>query len=425
MYLSRKYIFVVVVFFISIIGLGEITFIESIDVGADLHGIDINTATNKIYVAQLGRNKVFVIDGSSNTVIDSVEEVGSWPRCVAANPSTNCIYVTNYTGRSVTAIDGTTDTILDTIDVQTQPTGIALNSFTNRIYVANFADDTVSVISGAASSTIDSIAVGNNPNALEVNPKTNRIYVANRDDGDVYVIDGTDNSIIDTIDFGLMTLPNAVDVDTLRNLIYVLNVGIADEIQVIDGETNSVIDTVELDYQPGDLCVNPSTNRVYVTLIAVDSVVVYDRTQDSIIDAIEVDAYPFYITANPQTDRIYVSCDNAGTVCVLEDKIVTGVDIPSDTQSSLNFNVSPNPFSGSIEIFLNIPVNAKDARFSIYNATGILVKSFSLAGGSSSPITLHWDGKDFNGKKCASGVYIGTLEATNNRPSQGKILLVN
>lgn len=106
MYLLQKYIFVVVVFFIAIIGLGEVTVIETIDVGNDFHGIDINTATNKIYVAQLGQNRVFVIDGGSNTVIDSIENVGSWPRCVAANSQTNRIYVTNYTGRSVSVIDG-------------------------------------------------------------------------------------------------------------------------------------------------------------------------------------------------------------------------------------------------------------------------------------------------------------------------------
>jgi flagellar hook assembly protein FlgD len=110
-------------------------------------------------------------------------------------------------------------------------------------------------------------------------------------------------------------------------------------------------------------------------------------------------------------------------VWVLQD-LTGGIEVYPSNPSSLNFSVSPNPCSGSTEFILNVPRGSGEVSFSIYNVAGTPVKSFSLGSVSSSTITLLWDGRGDKGEKCVSGVYIGVLKAGENKPSQGKILLV-
>ncbi len=198
----------------------------------------------------------------------------------------------------------------------------------------------------------------------------------------------------------------------------------SEDVVVFDGATNIGIDTIEAGNYPMAVGVNPQINRIYLTNFDDDSVSVIDVGAGSVVSTIGVGDGPRYISVNPKTNKIYVSCYYDGTVWVLED-LTGGIEISPHEPSPLNFTVSPNPFSGSTEFVLNVPNGAEEVSFSIYNVTGTLVKSFPIGSGSTSPITLSWDGEGDNGKKSASGVYIGVLKAGDNKPSQGKILLVN
>jgi YVTN family beta-propeller protein len=49
------------------------TVIATIDVGVNPIGVAVNPTTNRIYVANDGDNTVSVIDGTTNTVIDTID----------------------------------------------------------------------------------------------------------------------------------------------------------------------------------------------------------------------------------------------------------------------------------------------------------------------------------------------------------------
>jgi hypothetical protein len=99
---------------------------------------------------------VSVIDGSDNTVIDTIN-MGVNPNYsfafpgIAVNPATNTIYVT-YDEGSVSIIDGSDNNVIDTINLGVDPNyyfifpGIAVNPATNTIYVANSQGSSISVI---------------------------------------------------------------------------------------------------------------------------------------------------------------------------------------------------------------------------------------------------------------------------------------
>src|ERR1044072_360651 len=88
-----------------------------IDVGDHPYGIAVNSATNKIYVANQFSATVSVIDGASNNVIATIPLAGDL-RAVAVNPVTNRIYVPVYQRSNILyTIDGTADTVVSTLDL--------------------------------------------------------------------------------------------------------------------------------------------------------------------------------------------------------------------------------------------------------------------------------------------------------------------
>jgi YVTN family beta-propeller protein len=116
--------------------------------------------------------------------------IGFFPDQVAVDTTTNRIYVANAFDDDVSVINGSTDTVIDTILVGDQPVGIAANAAKNRIYVTNDLDGTVSVIDGSTNTVVAEVNVGTNPFGIDVNPLTDRIYVANRSDDTVSVVLG-------------------------------------------------------------------------------------------------------------------------------------------------------------------------------------------------------------------------------------------
>jgi YVTN family beta-propeller protein len=170
--------------------------IDTVDVGGSPIDVAVNPSTNRIYVGTITevqetfRSAVSVIDGTTNQVIDTFDlgsgVAGASDVAVAVNPSTNRIYViTNIIDSRgagvITVIDGTTNTVIATVnDPETDPTDVAVNPSTNRIYVTNVLDFGASagvyVIDGTTNEVIATIG-GFSAVGVAVNPNTNRIYV--------------------------------------------------------------------------------------------------------------------------------------------------------------------------------------------------------------------------------------------------------
>ena len=280
-----------------------------------LWGVDVNPATNRIYVATEAVDHLTVIDGATNTVLRTVPTGGgSWD--VAANPITNRIYVAG--GASAPVIDGANDTVIGAVSVSGW--GIAANPATNRIYVTDEWSDTVSVIDGATSTVVETLPVGAHPRGVAVNPMTNRIYVANGGSDNVTVIDGASNTVVDTV--SVSGAHWGVAANPTTNRIYVVD-SLNASLSVIDGATNTVVNTVAVGDGPRDVAVNPTANRVYVGNTDGSTLSVIDAGTDTVVATIPVELFPEGVAANPSTGRIYVTGYN-GTVTVIQDIGETG-----------------------------------------------------------------------------------------------------
>jgi YVTN family beta-propeller protein len=117
--------------------------------------VAVNPTTNTIYVANSQSNNVTVIDGATGSVTATVA-VGTSPSGLDVDSQTNFIYVANA-GTSqpsdpgnITVINGATHATYTLTDQNAKnPVAVAVNPTTNKIYVANSGSNNVTVIDGA------------------------------------------------------------------------------------------------------------------------------------------------------------------------------------------------------------------------------------------------------------------------------------
>ncbi len=281
----------------------------TVGVGWAPQAVAVNSTSNKIYVANANGNTVTVIDGTNNSI--STVGVGDEPMAIAANPVTNKIYVSNYRGNSVTVIDGTTNSA-STISVGSYPEALAINQTTNKIYVVNCGGGSVSIIDGATNST-SAVAVGSYPEALALNQQTNKIYVANYGSNNLTVIDGATKSST-TLSVGLG--PSAVAINPVTNQIYVTNER-SGSVTIVDGAPLAVVSTVPAGNNPNAVGVDPVTNKAYLAnYLWYGTMTMIDGASD-LTSTVPVGAYPSALAANWSSNLIYVTNSNDNTVSVI------------------------------------------------------------------------------------------------------------
>ncbi len=230
-------------------------------------GVGANSSTNKVYVSNYQDDTVSVIDGTLDTRIKVIKNVGK-PHNIAVNPRTNRIYVIDFTGNKITIIDGHSDLELTTIPTEVQSYSIAINTQTNTIYAANPGDNSFTVINGRTNGFTNYRSAGlSNPRGVTVNPLTNKVYISSRDSNTVTVIDGKTNAKLSVI-YGFSE-PIGIAVNSETNKIYVANYNSStgNRVTVIDGATDKVINVITGISGAWSVAVNEITNKIFVTNI--------------------------------------------------------------------------------------------------------------------------------------------------------------
>jgi YVTN family beta-propeller protein len=306
----------------------------------DPWNLAINPVTNFVYVANQGSNTVSVINGTTNSVVSTLN-VGIRPTIVRVNSVTNRIYVTNQNSNDVSVIDGTTNTVIATVNVGTMPSSIRINPNTNLIYVTNQNSNNVSVIDGVTNSIVSTIIVGIGPTSVQVNSNTNRIYVINQFSNSLSVIDGATNTLVTTVNIGMS--PVNVQINSITNLIYVTN-EMSNNVSVIDGSSNAVLATVTVGNFPVRSLINSATNHLFVVNYNSNTVSVIDGSNNSVLTTLSVGFNPEGSALNVNTNRIYVCNYGDGTISVIQD----GSSSANTTNVVLSSSNNPTTFGQSV-----------------------------------------------------------------------------
>lgn len=293
--------------------------ITSIPVGAVPGFVAVNQTTNRIYVSNLNSNNVSVIDGATNTVIATVP-VGNSPTGIDVNAATNSIYVANSGGNSVSVIDGLTNTVSATISGMSSPLRLSVNTATNQVFVSNFDTNSVSVIDGQNNTVTVSVQVGNGPAGIRANSSSNLIYVANLSSGTVSVIDGATDTVSETFSLPNGASPGNVALDPVTNRLFITD-GFNNVVYAVDASNGSLLKTIT----GGKI---PFKSLAYVTMfqpgksvmISDDSnpgsVIEFSESTYAPISALAGGNTPIGIGVNRKTGKIYVAESGNGTVNV-------------------------------------------------------------------------------------------------------------
>ena len=135
--------------------------------------VALNPQTGKVYAVETSRSAVLVFDPQTKSI--SSVRVGTGPVAIAVNTATDRIYVANSEAGSVTVIDGKNDSVFATLNVGPLPYVVAVNPATNRIYVSNTFSNVITVIDGTTNST--ATVKANSADAIVVDAKLDKVYL--------------------------------------------------------------------------------------------------------------------------------------------------------------------------------------------------------------------------------------------------------
>ena len=143
--------------------------VTSVLLGKSTIGIGVDEATDRIYAGVLTGSTVFVIDGATNTLATSVQNVPSLG--VAVNPATSLIYASSYFAHNVTVIAGPSPSTHATRTILTcDPGSVAVNQAAQCTATVTDTSSTPTTPTGTVSFTTNSSGTFTPSSSCTLNP---------------------------------------------------------------------------------------------------------------------------------------------------------------------------------------------------------------------------------------------------------------
>ncbi len=157
-----------------------------------------STTTDRLYVAEPGRNRVAVISPGALTMTAEIA-VGANPVGIAETPNGQKVYVVNQGDGTVSVVRGVDNTVLGTITVGTSPVAAVASSDGQFVFVANEGSNSVTVIDTTNDATaLGTIVLGASTSpgcagqipcfSITYDPGLKRLYTANRANNTISII---------------------------------------------------------------------------------------------------------------------------------------------------------------------------------------------------------------------------------------------
>ncbi|MGB7055999.1 MAG: T9SS type A sorting domain-containing protein [bacterium] len=109
-----------------------------------------------------------------------------------------------------------------------------------------------------------------------------------------------------------------------------------------------------------------------------------------------------------------ITCDYYGSAFLRENVTPQAVAENKEQLATSNIlTIAPNPFRDYTDVRYQLTDNSKNIELRIYDATGMLVKSFRPTHHALRN-TLSWDGQDDHHRILGSGVYFVTLTTSES-----------
>jgi len=218
----------------------------------------LNAANGRLYVTAQADGHVRVIEPTG--FVQSVIAVPGRPTGIAVNPLTNRIYVTSqgFGGNDkLFVIDGSTDTVAGRQDLDGVAGEVVINTATNQVFCPTIAPAKTRVFNGATLSMVTDL---NGTGVLHVDAGRNMLFAQSGTDG-LHALSGS--SFERVAAYGPSSPTPAFSSDPAINRIYVTH-GERDQLAVIDAIGYQEAGRFLLPGAPHNLVVDSATGHVYI-----------------------------------------------------------------------------------------------------------------------------------------------------------------
>ncbi len=289
---------------------GTNNILRQVAVGSEPFGVAFNKNTGKIYVANYASGTVSVIDPRPFAVIKTIDMgAGSEPAQIAINNLTNRIYVTLHGAGRLAVIDGNSDGIITKIGSYSGPFDVVADEALNLVYMSTRDSGFVAVIDGASNTEIISrrTFVGGVPYSMALDPVLRRFYVVYAPHSLLVDPESTDPLPL------YLPLPNA------------LLAGDPNKIAIFEVKPNDFGRLPDRTAGPaGDqggvgIAANPSTDNFFVSNAAGNSLTVFDGWSLSSPATLGMPGNPGDVAVNSTLNRVYISNRSADLVYMVVD----------------------------------------------------------------------------------------------------------
>jgi len=222
--------------------------------------MELDAASDRLFVCALGNNTVEVLDLRKGERIHSITGLGA-PQGIAYIPELNRIFVANDKGGICKIYDGKSFQAVAQLDFKDDADNVRYDSPTKKIYVG-FGSGGIGVVNAVDGKQIGSIKLSAHPEAFELEKNGKRIFVNVPNSRHVAVIDRDKSEVVATwkTDLAFANFPMALDEANHR-----LFVGcrLPSKLVVLNTDSGDVIAKIDVSGDCDDLFYDTKRHRVY------------------------------------------------------------------------------------------------------------------------------------------------------------------
>lgn len=344
--------------------------------GSRPHGLAVNAAGNRIYVAFHGVNHSGRTLGVVNEYLSLQAQIdlgpaAQGPNGVAVIPGSGRVVIANRQTANATVVDPVAGAVVQHIPANLQPNGVLIAGDTG--YIANFGNDTVTVFNPATLAVIRTLyGVGHEPALLAGDAASGDVFLTAHGSDQVFYL--RDGQVIGQ--WNGVTAPYGVSYDPAGRRLYVANRGAAHTVTVIDVYLDQIVGTIAVGREPYVLLVNPDSGHLFVACD--DEVKVYDTLDWSLVTSIPVPPGATEgIAFEPRLSKVLVASAASDALTAIQDQGPAQVVFVSDRDGNGEiYRMLPDGrrqvrLTFTADAWENAPAGSPDGRWIAYERVDV------------------------------------------------------
>ncbi len=362
--------------------------------GSRPHGVAVNAAGNRVYVAFHGIDHNGRTLGVINEYLSLQAQIdlgpaAQGPNGVALMPGTNRVIVTNRQTANASVVDPAAEAVVQNIPASSMPDGVIVHG--GYGYIANYGNDTVTVFDPTTLGVIRTLyGVGHEPAMFAADSASSDVYLSAHGSNQVFVLrDGQVASHWDSIE-----TPYGLSYDAASRRLYIANRGDSHTVTVLDVYHDAIVGAILLYKEPFVLFANPESGHLFIA--CGDRVEVYDTMDWHQITSIPVPAGAEEgIAFDPKLSKVFVTSRDGDALTVIQDQGPRQVVFTSDRDGNgeiyrmLSDGRNQVRLSFTADAWENAAAGSPDGRWIAYERTD----SSSGSGGYSQIWLMSRDGR--------------------------------